>query len=448
MFKKILIANRGEIALRVLRTCKEMEIKSVAVHSTIDKDAMHVRLADEAVCIGPPSPSESYLNIPAIISAAEITGADAIHPGYGFLSENSNFAEIVNEHKINFIGPKPSHISLMGNKIEAKKTVENFDLPVVPGSKGPVLNLIEAKKLSNEIGFPVIIKAAAGGGGRGMKIANSQDELQTLLSIASNEAKNFFGDDTLYIEKFLANPRHIEFQILSDGKGNCIYLGERDCSIQRRHQKIIEETPSPVIPREVSMAMGKKVVDAMLKLEYEGVGTVEFLYEKGKFYFIEMNTRLQVEHTVTEQVTGLDLVKEQIKVSAGNVLTHSQKDINFSGHSIECRINAENPETFIPGAGKIINYHPPGGPGIRIDSALYSGYKIPPNYDSLISKLIITSNSRDDCIKKLKRALEEYVIVGIPNTISLLEKIVYNENFISGDFDINWLENLIKNKKI
>ncbi len=440
MFNKILIANRGEIALRIIRTCQEMGIETVAIHSTADENAMHVRLANESVCIGPPSPIKSYLNIPAIISAAEITGADAIHPGYGFLSENYNFAAITKEHGIEFIGPDSDHIRTMGNKVEAKKTAKKLGLPILPGSDDKVTNIEEIKKIIDKIGFPIIIKAASGGGGRGMKIVNKEDNLHSIISIASREAKSFFGDESLYIEKFLPNPKHIEIQILSDGQGNSLFYGERDCSIQRRHQKVIEETPALGIPRDKISDLGEKSSIAMKKLGYKGVGTIEYLYENNQFYFIEMNTRIQVEHTVTEETYGIDLIKEQIMVAKGHKLNIKQNNISQSGHSIQCRILAEDPKTFIPSAGLIENYHPPGGHGIRVDSALYNNYFVPPNYDSLISKLVISASNRSDCLNILNRALKEYVISGIKTNIPLLIDIINRKEFINGDYDINWLE--------
>tara|TARA_Y100000590_G_scaffold452467_1_gene595700 strand:+ start:1165 stop:2511 length:1347 start_codon:yes stop_codon:yes gene_type:complete len=443
MFKKVLIANRGEIALRILRTCHEMGINTVAIHSTADENAMHVRLAQESICVGPPNSTESYLNIPSIISAAEISGADAIHPGYGFLSENHRFADIVTEHGIKFIGPNHKQIELMGNKIEAKKTAKEIGISPVPGSNGPVENVSNAKKIADEIGYPIIIKAASGGGGRGMKVVESSLNLSEHFTEAKNEAKNFFGDETLYVEKYLHNPRHIEIQILCDGKGNSVFLGERDCSIQRRHQKVIEESPSPVLLPELITALGLSVAKSMISFGYEGAGTVEFLFSEGKFYFIEMNTRIQVEHSVTEEITGIDLIREQIKIAAQEKLSFDQEDINFNGHAIECRIMAENPFTFIPNSGIISSYHPPGGPGIRVDSALYTGYKIPPYYDNLISKLIVKSETREQCMMKLNQALTEYVIDGIETNLSLHKKLIKHKDFINGDYHINWLENFI-----
>jgi acetyl-CoA carboxylase, biotin carboxylase subunit len=440
MFKKILIANRGEIALRIHRACHEMGIKTVAIHSTADADAMHVRLADEAICIGPPSAADSYLNIPSIISAAEISEADAIHPGYGFLSENAKFAEILEEHGLAFIGPKAEHIRIMGDKVQAKRTAAQLGLPLVPGSDGPLESLDEAKAVAASIGYPVLIKAASGGGGRGMKVVPSEDQLETLISQARNEAKAAFGDDTVYMEKYLSNPRHIEFQVFGDSHGNAIHLGERDCSLQRRHQKVLEEAPSPAISAAQRAQMGEVVRSAVAKLGYLGAGTIEFLYENGEFFFIEMNTRLQVEHPVTEMITGLDLVREQILVAAGERLSVTQEQVTFSGHAIECRINAEDPRTFAPAPGLVTSYHAPGGLHVRVDSALYSGYKIPSHYDSLISKLIVYGRDRDEVLRRLRRALEEYVILGPKTTIKLHQALIENEDFRAGDYSIKWLE--------
>ena len=444
MFEKILIANRGEIALRIHRACREMGIKTVAVHSTADADAMHVRLADESICIGPPPSVDSYLNMPAIISAAEITGADAIHPGYGFLSENARFADIVAEHKITFIGPTGDHIRLMGDKIAAKETVKKLGIPVVPGSDGEISDANDAVKIAKEIGFPVLIKAASGGGGRGMKVVRNEDEVIPAFRAARTEAKAAFGDDTVYMEKFLGNPRHIEFQVLGDSHGNAVHLGERDCSLQRRHQKILEEAPSPALNQEQRDTMGEICSKAIRDLGFLGVGTIEFLFEDGEFFFIEMNTRLQVEHPVTEMITGLDLVRQQIRVAAGEELTFKQEDIRFSGHAIECRINAEDPLTFAPSPGKVTDYHPPGGLDVRVDSALYTGYSIPPYYDSLITKLVVHGNSREGCLMRLKRSLEEYVIGGIKNTIPLHQMLITNPDFINGQYNIHWLENFLE----
>ena len=443
MFDKILIANRGEIALRVLRACKELGIPTVAVHSTADADAMHVRFADESVCIGPPAAKDSYLNIPSILSACEITGADAVHPGYGFLSENARFAEILAEHGVQFIGPKPEHIRIMGDKIEAKRTAKKLGIPVVSGSEGGVGSDQEAGRIAGEIGFPVLIKAAAGGGGRGMKIARSADELPAALSTARAEAKAAFGDDAIYIEKYLERPRHIEIQVLGDGHGNAIHLGERDCSLQRRHQKVWEEGPSPALNAGARDAIGEMVAKAMREIEYLGVGTVEFLYEDGRFYFIEMNTRIQVEHPVTEMITNIDLIFEQIRVAAGSNLSIRQSDVTFHGHSIECRINAENPISFRPSPGKILHYHPPGGLGVRVDSAVYQGYSIPPYYDSLVGKLIVHGKTRTECLMRLKRALDEVVVDGIETTLPLFRALVREKDVIDGNYHIHWLEQFL-----
>jgi acetyl-CoA carboxylase biotin carboxylase subunit len=443
VFDKILIANRGEIALRVLRACKELGIPTVAVHSTADADAMHVRFADESVCIGPPAAKDSYLNIPSILSACEITGADAVHPGYGFLSENARFAEILAEHGVQFIGPKPEHIRTMGDKIEAKRTARKLGIPVVPGSEGGVSTDQEAGKIASEIGFPVLIKAAAGGGGRGMKVARSAAELSTALSTARAEAKAAFGDDAVYIEKYLERPRHIEIQVIGDGHGNAIHLGERDCSLQRRHQKVWEEGPSPALNTSTRQAIGETVANAMREIEYLGVGTVEFLYEDGKFHFIEMNTRIQVEHPVTEMITDIDLIFEQIRVAAGTNLAIKQSDVKFHGHAIECRINAENPITFRPSPGKILHYHPPGGLGVRIDSAVYQGYTIPPYYDSLVGKLIVHGKTRTECLMRLKRALDEVVVDGIETTLPLFRALVREKDVIDGNYHIHWLEQFL-----
>jgi len=440
MFDKVLIANRGEIALRIQRACRELGIATVAVHSTADADAMHVRLADESVCIGPPPARESYLNIPALVTACEITGADAVHPGYGFLSENARFAEILEEHKITFIGPTSEHIRIMGDKIEAKETAKRLGIPVVPGSNGAVTSETEAMKVAKDMGFPVLIKAAAGGGGRGMKVATSAADLGTALSTARAEAKAAFNDDAVYIEKYLQKPRHIEIQVFGDGKGNAVHLGERDCSLQRRHQKVLEESPSPALNAAQRQKIGKTVADAMRKLKYRGAGTVEFLFEDGEFYFIEMNTRLQVEHPVTEMVTGADLVLEQIRVASGLPLSFTQEDIQLKGHAIECRICAENPRDFRPSPGQITYWHPPGGLGVRVDSGVYQGYRIPPYYDSLIGKLIIYGKTRNDCLMRLRRALSEFVIDGIETTIPLFQDLVKDPDIADGVYDIHWLE--------
>jgi acetyl-CoA carboxylase biotin carboxylase subunit len=443
MFDKILIANRGEIALRVLRACKELGIATVAVHSTADADAMHVRLADESVCIGPPPAKESYLNAYALVSACEITGADAVHPGYGFLSENARFAEILGEHNIHFIGPRAEHIRLMGDKIAAKATARRLGIPVVPGSEGGVGSDAEAMEIARGIGFPVLVKAAAGGGGRGMKVAHTADELSTALSTARAEAKAAFGDDAVYLEKYLSRPRHIEIQVLGDGRGGAIHLGERDCSLQRRHQKVWEEGPSPALNDGERDLIGATVAKAMQDLKYLGVGTVEFLYEDGKFYFIEMNTRIQVEHPVTEMITGIDLILEQIRVADGAELTIAQSDVKFLGHAIECRINAENPISFRPSPGKIQQYHPPGGLGVRVDSAVYQGYTIPPYYDSLVGKLIVHGKTRGECLMRLKRALDEFVVDGIETTLPLFRALVREQDIIDGEYHIHWLEQFL-----
>jgi len=443
MFDKLLIANRGEIALRVLRACKELGIPTVAVHSTADADAMHVRLADESVCIGPPAAKESYLNVPALLAACEITGADAVHPGYGFLSENARFAEILIEHGIHFIGPKPEHIRLMGDKIEAKRTAKRLGIPVVPGSEGGVSSDQEALAIAREVGFPVLVKAAAGGGGRGMKVAHSETELSTALATARAEAKAAFGDDAVYLEKYLARPRHIEIQVLGDGRGRAIHLGERDCSLQRRHQKVWEEGPSPALNASARETIGETVAKAMREIDYLGVGTVEFLYEDGGFYFIEMNTRIQVEHPVTEMITDIDLVLEQIRVAAGSDLPLAQKDVRFHGHAIECRINAENPVSFRPSPGKILYFHTPGGLGVRVDSAVYQGYAIPPYYDSLLGKLIVHGKTRAECLMRLRRALDEFVVDGVETTLPLFRALVREQNIIDGDYHIHWLEQFL-----
>jgi len=444
LIKKVLIANRGEIALRIIRACHELGVKTVAVHSTIDENAMHVRLADESVCIGPPAASKSYLSISAILSAAEISGADAIHPGYGFLSENARFAEIVSDHGLIFIGPKPKHISKMGDKVSARIAMQELGIPLVPGSDGAIKNLTELKKIAKEIGFPVLIKAASGGGGKGMKVAKNAGELNEAWNLARSEAMSGFGDDTVYLERYLANPRHIEFQLFADSFGNVVHFGERDCSLQRRHQKVLEEAPSPALNKVERDKISKVIVKAVKKLGYLGAGTFEMLYEKGEFFFIEMNTRIQVEHPITEMITGFDLVKEQINVAAGKRLSIKQKDIKFTGHSIECRVNAEDSKKFIPNAGIIHTYHVPGGLGVRVDSALYAGYKVPPNYDSLISKLIVHGKTREEAIMRLKRALKEYVIEGIKTTLPLHKEIIKNKAFVSGQYDIRWLENYLR----
>ena len=445
--KKLLIANRGEIALRIHRACHEMGILTVAVHSTADSDAMHVRLADEAVCIGPPAAADSYLNMANIISAAEITHADAIHPGYGFLSENAQFAEIVESHGICWVGPKPEHIRIMGDKVEAKRTAAKLGLPLVPGSPGPIETVAEARAIAAEVGYPVIIKAASGGGGRGMKVVEDEAHLESAMMQAASEAKAAFGDDTVYLEKYLGDPRHIEFQIFGDGEGKAIHIGERDCSIQRRHQKVIEEAPSPVISAEQRARMGGIVAEAMADMGYRGAGTIEFLYENDEFYFIEMNTRLQVEHPVTELISDIDLVREQIRVAQGDGLSVSQDQVVLHGHAIECRINAEDPVTFAPSPGLVKNYVAPGGMHVRVDSGLYAGYKVPPYYDSMIGKLIVYGATRDECIMRLKRALEEFVVEGMKTTVPLQQKIIRTDAFQRGDYTIKWLEQWLEEQK-
>ncbi|HEX8166287.1 MAG TPA: acetyl-CoA carboxylase biotin carboxylase subunit [Beijerinckiaceae bacterium] len=444
MFDKILIANRGEIALRILRAAKELGIQTVAVHSTADANAMHVRLADESVCIGPPSARDSYLNIPALIAACEITGADAVHPGYGFLSENARFAEVLASHRIAFIGPKAEHIRIMGDKIEAKRTAKRLGIPCVPGSEGGVADEADAKRIAAEIGYPVLVKAAAGGGGRGMKVARSEDDLAHALATAKAEAQAAFGDDAVYLEKYLERPRHIEIQVLGDGSGEAIHLGERDCSLQRRHQKVWEEAPSPALNAAERQRIGGIVADAMRELGYAGAGTVEFLYEDGRFYFIEMNTRIQVEHPVTEMITGIDLVNEQIRIAAGSPISLSQQDVLIEGHAIECRINAEHPSTFRPSPGQITYFHPPGGLGVRVDSAVYQGYAIPPFYDSLVGKLIVHGRTRNECLMRLRRSLDEFVVDGVDTTLPLFRTLVRNPDVQNGQYDIHWLENFLK----
>ncbi len=440
MFDKVLIANRGEIALRIHRACKELGISTVAVHSTADAEAMHVRLADESVCIGPPSSAKSYLHIPAIIAAAEITGAQAIHPGYGFLSENAKFAEIVIQHGLTFIGPKPEHITLMGDKIAAKAAVSAAGIPVVPGSDGGIESDEEARKAAKEIGFPVLVKAAAGGGGRGMKVARTAEDLSGALATARAEARAAFGDDTVYIEKYLERPRHIEIQVVADSFGKVVHLGERDCSLQRRHQKLLEESPSPALNDDDRAQIGEITAKAIKKLGYLGVGTVEYLYENGEFYFIEMNTRLQVEHPVTEMVTGIDLVREQVRIADGAPLSFSQRDVKLVGHAIECRINAEDPRTFRPSPGRIEGFHSPGGLGVRLDSAIYAGYVIPPYYDSLIGKLIVHGRDRGQCLMRLRRALAELVVTGVDTTAPLFRDLLTESDIVNGDYHIHWLE--------
>jgi acetyl-CoA carboxylase biotin carboxylase subunit len=443
MFEKVLIANRGEIALRILRACREMGIQTVAVHSTADTDAMHVRLADETVCIGPPPARDSYLNVSAVLSAATIAGADAIHPGYGFLSENADFAALVEKNGLAFIGPSPDHVRLMGDKVAAKKAAVRAGLKVVPGSDGPVADAKAAALVAKDIGYPVLIKAAAGGGGRGMMVVKDERAMADAFRLAQAEAKAAFGNAQVYLEKFLTTPRHIEVQILADNHGEVVHLGERDCSLQRRHQKVLEEAPSPALNAAERAAIGGRAVAAMKKLGYRSVGTVEFLYDAGEFYFIEMNTRLQVEHPVTEMISGLDLVREMIRVATGAPLGFTQDEIVFNGHSIECRINAENPETFQPSPGTIGAYHAPGGLGVRVDSGLFSGYTVPPHYDSMIAKLIVHGTSRNECLMRLRRALGEYVIDGLETSIPLHQRIVNEPTFVNGDYDIHWLESLI-----
>ncbi|MDD2794997.1 acetyl-CoA carboxylase biotin carboxylase subunit [Acidocella sp.] len=443
MFKKILIANRGEIALRIQRACRELGIATVAVHSTADTDAMHVRLADESVCIGPPLARDSYLNMPAIISAALITGAEAIHPGYGFLSENAAFAEMVEAHNLVFIGPTAAHIRMMGDKITAKTTMMELGVPLVPGSPGEIATLEEAHAIAEKIKFPVLIKAAAGGGGRGMKVAYNADELAAAFHEARAEAGAAFGNNAVYMEKYLDKPRHIELQILADNHGAVVHIGERDCSLQRRHQKVLEEAGSPAITTAQRDELGATVTRALKKIGYRNAGTLEFLYQDEQFSFIEMNTRLQVEHPVSEMISGLDLVHEQIRIAAGEPLGYSQKDIHLAGHAIECRITAEDPETFAPSPGTVVMYHPPGGLGVRVDSALYAGYRVPPHYDSLIAKLISYGRTRDEAIARMRRALREFVITGIKTTIPLHERILEAPEFIDGDYTIHWLERFV-----
>ncbi len=443
MFEKVLIANRGEIALRIQRACREMGIRTVAVHSTADETAMHVRLADESICIGPPAAKDSYLSIQAILSAAAISNADAIHPGYGFLSENADFATMVEEHGFTFIGPKPEHITLMGDKIAAKQAVMDAGIPVVPGSDGAVDDMDTALAVAADIGYPVLVKATAGGGGRGMKLAESAEDLPNAIKMAQKEAEAAFGNGDVYFEKYLGRPRHIEIQVLADGFGNVVHLGERDCSLQRRHQKVLEEAPSPALNDDARRRIGKIAAEAVKKIGYRSAGTIEFLYENGEFYFIEMNTRLQVEHPVTEMITGLDLVREMVRIAAGAPLGYTQQDIRFSGHAIECRINAEHPETFIPSPGTIGDYHAPGGLGVRVDSGLYSGYSVPPHYDSMIAKLIVHGANRNECLMRLRRSLAEYVIDGIETSIPLHQRLMSAADFVNGDYDIHWLEKFV-----
>ena len=443
MFEKVLIANRGEIALRILRACREMGIQAVAVHSSADADAMHVRLADESICIGPALAADSYLNSSAILSAATIAHVDAIHPGYGFLSENADFATMVEEHNFVFIGPSPDHIRLMGDKIAAKKAVKDAGIPVVPGSDGAVEDAEQARAIAGDIGYPVIIKATAGGGGRGMQVVRDDAGIQEAFNLARAEAKAAFSSDEVYIEKYLEAPRHIEVQVLADLHGNVVHLGERDCSLQRRHQKLVEEAPSPALNQKERQSICDRVVNAVKILGYRNVGTVEFLFEDGEFYFIEMNTRLQVEHPVTEMICGLDLVREMIRIAAGAPLGITQSDITFTGHAIECRINAENPDTFQPSPGVIGLYHAPGGLGVRVDSGLYSGYSVPPHYDSMIAKLIVHGANRNECLMRLRRALGEYVIDGIDTVIPLHQRLMNEPDFVNGDYDIHWLEKFV-----
>ncbi|MEC8019602.1 MAG: acetyl-CoA carboxylase biotin carboxylase subunit [Pseudomonadota bacterium] len=445
MFEKILIANRGEIAVRILKACKDLGIQTVSVYSTADKDAMHVKMADESVCIGPPQSKESYLNIPSIIAACEVSGAEAVHPGYGFLSENASFVEKLNAHNIDFIGPKSDHIKTMGDKILAKKTAEKYGLPVIPGSNGEVKDFKDARSIAKDIGYPIIIKASAGGGGRGMVVVRNEKELEESIKKAKSEADKSFDNDTVYIEKYLQNPKHIEVQIIGDNYGNMIHLGERDCSMQRRNQKLLEETPSKIINDKTRDYIGNLTVDALKKIKYSGAGTVEYLFENNEFYFMEMNTRLQVEHPVTEEITNFDLVKEQIRIASNSKLSKNQNDINFYGHSIECRVNAEDPESFMPSPGKVINFHAPGGPGVRVDSGCYSGITIPPYYDSMIAKLIVYGENRESCIARLERALEEFVVEGIKTTIPFYQKILKEESFLDGNYDIHWVENYMEN---
>ena len=443
MFEKVLIANRGEIALRIHRACREMGIRTVAVHSTADADAMHVRLADESVCIGPPPSKDSYLNIPAIISAATISGADAIHPGIGFLSENARFAAMVAEHGITFIGPSPEHLSLMGDKVRAKEAAVELGLPIVPGSEGALADDVEAMNIAERIGYPVLVKAAAGGGGKGMKVVNHRGEMSEALALARAEAKAHFGNDALYLEKYLSHPRHIEIQVLADMHGNVVHLGERDCSLQRRHQKVLEEALSPALNATQRARIGETVTSAMKKLGYQSVGTVEFLFQDGEFYFIEMNTRLQVEHPISEMITDIDLVREQIRVATSSPLGFAQSDISFLGHAIECRINAEDPDTFLPSPGLVTDFHAPGGLGVRVDSALYAGYRVPSHYDSLIAKLVVHGKTRNECLMRLRRALEEIFVGGIKSNIALHRRIIAAPDFINGDYDIRWLERFV-----
>ena len=443
MFEKVLIANRGEIALRIHRACREMGIKTVAVHSTADDAAMHVRLADESVCIGPPAARESYLNIPAILSAAQITGADAIHPGLGFLAENPGFAEMVEEHGFVFIGPSVEHIRMMGDKVAAKRAAVDLGIPVVPGSDGAVESLDHAISEARRIGYPVLIKAAGGGGGRGMRVARDESQLKEMLPAAQRESAAFFANAEVYLERYLGHPRHIEVQILADGQGGVIHLGERDCSLQRSHQKVLEETPSPALNAEQRAELGRVATRAIAKLGYRSAGTIEFLFEDGRFFFIEMNTRLQVEHPISEMVSGIDIVREQLRIASGAPLGYRQADVTLAGHAIECRVNAEHPETFVPSPGTITGYHAPGGMGVRVDSALYQGYSVPPHYDSLVAKLVVHGTSRNECLMRLRRSLEEFVITGIETTIPLHQRLVAAPDFINGLYDVHWLRRFL-----
>jgi acetyl-CoA carboxylase biotin carboxylase subunit len=446
LFNKVLIANRGEIALRIQRACRELGIPTVAVHSTADAEAMHVRLADESVCIGPPAARDSYLNVPAILSAAAITGADAIHPGYGFLSENAAFADMVDAHGLTFIGPTADHIRMMGDKIAAKTAMASLGVPLVPGSAGAIATMDEAIEVAERIGYPVLIKAAAGGGGRGMKVASSPDGLEEAWRVARTEARTAFGNDAVYIEKYLDRPRHIELQVMADNHGNVVHFGERDCSLQRRHQKILEEAGSPALTPSQRDEIGETVTSALKKLGYRNAGTIEFLFQDGQFSFIEMNTRLQVEHPVTEMLCGIDLVREQIRIAAGQPLGYTQKDVTFTGHAIECRINAEDPETFMPTPGRVTAFHAPGGLGVRVDSALYAGYMVPPYYDSMVAKLIVHAADRPQAIARMRRALAEFAVVGIKTTLPLHQRIMDDKTFQSGDYTIHWLERFVAGK--
>jgi len=446
VFHKVLIANRGEIALRVQRACRELGIPTVAVHSTADTDAMHVRLADESVCIGPPPARESYLNMPAILSAAAVTGADAIHPGYGFLSENAKFAEMVEAHGMTFIGPSPAHIRMMGDKIAAKAAMASLGVPLVPGSDGAVIDLDQARAVGERIGYPLLVKAAAGGGGRGMKVAHAADELEEAWTVARTEARTAFGDDAVYIEKYLDRPRHIELQVMADAHGNVVHFGERDCSLQRRHQKLLEEAGSPALTPAERDSLGAVVTAGLRKLGYRNAGTLEFLYQDKQFAFIEMNTRLQVEHPVTEMVCGVDLVREQLRVAAGQPLGYQQSDVEFRGHAIECRVTAEDPETFMPTPGRVDVFHAPGGLGVRVDSALYAGYVVPPYYDSMVAKLIVHAPTRPEAIARMRRALGEFAIQGIKTTLPLHRRIMDAPEFVAGDYTIHWLERFVSSE--